>query len=155
MKIAEIRLISAYPCTLAMPEVEALRLALGNIAVQKGVPGSHLCSFNVAVHIVTAEIHMENYRSQCHPTSINFAAYFLEHHSTKRPQSCGKKGKTCEGFDAFQLDTSIPWPHDDLRHPLALRMLQHTKVTVVASNHLYEDVGRDPFWQGFNKTTNR
>lgn len=38
-------------------------------------------------------------------------------------------------------------PHDDLRRHPALQMLQHTKVTVVASNHLYEDVGRDPFWQ--------
>ena len=36
----QMRLTSAYPCTLAMREVEALRLALGNIAVQKGVPGS-------------------------------------------------------------------------------------------------------------------
>lgn len=43
VKIAEIRLISAYPCTLAMRGVEASRLALGNIAVLKGVPGSHLC----------------------------------------------------------------------------------------------------------------
>lgn len=38
-------------------------------------------------------------------------------------------------------------PHDDLRRHPALQMLQHTKVTLVASNHLYEDVGRDPFWQ--------
>ncbi len=37
-------------------------------------------------------------------------------------------------------------PHDDLRHP-PLQMLQRTKVMAVASNHLYEDVGRDPFWQ--------
>ena len=59
VKIAEIRLISEYPCTLAMRGVEASRLALGNIAVLKGVPGSHLCSFKVAVQLVTTEIHLK------------------------------------------------------------------------------------------------
>ena len=90
----------------------------------------------------------ENYRSQCHPISINFAAKISWKSLNKTTKRCGKKGKTCEGFKGCLASW---WP-------------EASPCTANASAHQGNGCGIQPslrrcwkrsFLAGFNKKPNR